>query len=404
MPLLAQKAMPSVRGSASRLPVPVEYGGKGQDLLTTAAAMEGLGYGCKDSGLIFALNAGLWTVTMPIVAFGTEEQKRRYLPGLCDGRLLGANAVSEPEAGSDIFGMRRTRTTSGANIHMNGRKTWITAGPIADLFLCFASTDPSKGILGISAFLVERDTPGFRVIRGDSQDGDADRPHGRTRLRGLRPAGESLLGREDVARTIFNDGLARTGTGSAPGIRPGNDAAAARTMHRPRADEKAIRPADRQVPVGLEPHRRYGRPAGDQPAHGLSIRMAEESGIGRPEPPSMAKLHTSECYLQNSLDAVRIFGAAGYVDENGLEARPPRQRRQRDLLGHERHPAQHHRPSVSPGLRGVVLQRNPRVPFDFGRIAVTSFPRSLEVTDSTAAATLPEADRSSPCCRGSSWP
>src|SRR5690349_4775721 len=83
------------------LPIPEEHGGRGQDLPTTVAAMEALGYGYNDSGLIFAINAALWTVTMPIIRFGTEEQKRRYLPGLCDGRLLGANGASEPEAGSD---------------------------------------------------------------------------------------------------------------------------------------------------------------------------------------------------------------------------------------------------------------------------------------------------------------
>ena len=88
------------------LPVPTEFGGRGQDLLTTAAAIEGLGYGCRDTGLVFAIGASLWTTTMAILAFGTDAQKRRYLPGLCDGSLLGANAASEPEAGSDIFSMQ----------------------------------------------------------------------------------------------------------------------------------------------------------------------------------------------------------------------------------------------------------------------------------------------------------
>ena len=88
------------------LPVPAEYGGQGQDLATTVAAVEGLGHGCADTGLVFAIGASIWTVTMPMLAFGTEAQKKRYLPGLCDGRLLGANAASEPDAGSDIFSMR----------------------------------------------------------------------------------------------------------------------------------------------------------------------------------------------------------------------------------------------------------------------------------------------------------
>ena len=138
------------------LPVPVEYGGQGQDLATTVAAIEGLGHGCADTGLIFATGASMWTVTMPMLAFGTEAQKNRYLPGLCDGRLLGANGASEPEAGSDIFGMETRAVRHGGGWILNGRKTWITSGAIADLLVCFASTDPAKGVLGITAFLVER--------------------------------------------------------------------------------------------------------------------------------------------------------------------------------------------------------------------------------------------------------
>ena len=103
-----------VPGSASRAcRFPQEYGGQGQDLPTTVAAMEGWATAVTDTGLIFGSNASLWTVTMPILAFGTEAQKRRYLPRLCDGRLLGANGASEPEAGSDIFAMQ-TRPSDGA--------------------------------------------------------------------------------------------------------------------------------------------------------------------------------------------------------------------------------------------------------------------------------------------------
>ena len=78
------------------LPVPSEFGGQGADIPTAVAAMEGLGYGCPDTGLIFALNASLWTITMPILSFGTEAQKTRYLPALCDGRTSGPTAPASP--------------------------------------------------------------------------------------------------------------------------------------------------------------------------------------------------------------------------------------------------------------------------------------------------------------------
>src|SRR5438105_10087791 len=169
--------------------------------------MEGLGYGCPDTGLIFALNAALWTVTMPIVVFGTEAQKRRYLPGLCDGRLLGANGASEPEAGSDIFGMRTRAERQGDRWILNGRKTWITAGPIAEFFLCFAATDASKGILGISAFLIERETPGFRVVREIPKLGMRTAPMGELAFEDCALPAESLIGREGRGAPIFNAAL-----------------------------------------------------------------------------------------------------------------------------------------------------------------------------------------------------
>src|SRR5215471_10740133 len=77
------------------LPIPKEYGGSGADPVTTVAVMEGLGYGCRDQGLLFSINAHMWTNSIPILKYGTTEQKRKYLPGLCDGSLIGANGASE---------------------------------------------------------------------------------------------------------------------------------------------------------------------------------------------------------------------------------------------------------------------------------------------------------------------
>ena len=300
------------------LPVPTEHGGRGQDLLTTAAAMEGLGYGCRDSGLIFALNAALWTVTMPIVMFGTDAQKRRYLPGLCDGRLLGANGASEPEAGSDIFGMETRAERRGDRWVLNGRKTWITAGPIADLFLCFASTDPSKGILGISAFLIERSAPGFRVIREIPKMGMRTVPMGELAFEDCVLPPESLLGREGRGASIFNDGLE---------LERGVLLAFALGTMRRQLERCTIHARTRK---------QFGQPIGKfQSVSNRIVDMAvrletsrllvyrfawlKSQGMEALAAASMAKLHVSECFVQNSLDAIRIFGASGYVEETGLE-------------------------------------------------------------------------------------
>lgn len=83
------------------LPIPEEYGGSDADVLTVMLAMEGLGYGCRDNGLIFAINAQMWSVQLPILTFGSEEQKQKYLPSLNSGELIGAHGMSEPDSGSD---------------------------------------------------------------------------------------------------------------------------------------------------------------------------------------------------------------------------------------------------------------------------------------------------------------
>src|SRR3990172_12762668 len=107
------------------MPIPAEYGGRGMDPITTIAVMEGLGYGCRDQGLLFSINAHLWTNSIPILKYGTPQQIDKYLPGLCDGSLIGANGASEPGAGSDIFGMRSRAALDGESYVLNGSKTWV---------------------------------------------------------------------------------------------------------------------------------------------------------------------------------------------------------------------------------------------------------------------------------------
>jgi alkylation response protein AidB-like acyl-CoA dehydrogenase len=300
------------------LPVAEEYGGKGQDLPTTVAAMEGLGNGCTDSGLIFAINAALWTVTMPIQLFGSEAQKQRYLPGLCDGSILGANGASEPEAGSDIFAMATRAERRGEEWVLNGRKTWITAGPIADLYLCFAATEPGRGILGISAFLVPRDAPGFRVVREIPKLGMKGVPMGELAFEDCRVPGDALLGRQGRGATIFQASMEFE--------RGAILASALGTMRRQ---------LDRCV-HHARTRKQFGQPIGKfQSVSNRIVDMALRLETGRlmvyryawlksrgddeaSAAAAMAKLQVSESFVQNSLDAVRIFGAAGYAEETGL--------------------------------------------------------------------------------------
>ena len=144
------------------LPVPEEYGGAGLDPLSTAIALDAFGYGCRDGGLVFAICAHLLSCVVPLWRFGTEEQKRRWLPGLCDGTLIGVHAMTEPGSGSDAFALKTRAERRGDVFRLTGTKTFISNAPVADLVIVFAITDPAKGYHGgVTALLVERGTPGF---------------------------------------------------------------------------------------------------------------------------------------------------------------------------------------------------------------------------------------------------
>src|ERR1051326_6167371 len=145
------------------LPISKEYGGREIDPVTIVAVMEGLGYGGSDEGLLFSINAHMWTNSIPILTYGTSDQKKSYLPGLCDGRLIAANGASEPGAGSDIFSMETRASKNGSEYVLNGRKIFVTNAPVADLFTIYATLDPKLGAAGICGFIIEKGTPGLSV-------------------------------------------------------------------------------------------------------------------------------------------------------------------------------------------------------------------------------------------------
>ena len=114
------------------LALPEEYGGSGVDVLTAMLVMEGLGYGCRDNGLIFAMNAQMWSVQHPIYTFGTDDQKRKYLPGLIAGTKMGCFGLTEPDHGSDPGSMITKAAKVDGGYLLSGSKTWISNAPIAD--------------------------------------------------------------------------------------------------------------------------------------------------------------------------------------------------------------------------------------------------------------------------------
>jgi len=122
------------------MPMPQEYDGSGFDQLTTVGGLESLGYGCKDNGLLFSINAHMWTAQIPLLAFGNDDQKQRYLPKLINGEWIGGNAMTEPGSGSDAYSLRTSAEKKGDKYILNGSKTFVTNGPIADVVVVFADS------------------------------------------------------------------------------------------------------------------------------------------------------------------------------------------------------------------------------------------------------------------------
>ncbi|MDW6004477.1 acyl-CoA dehydrogenase family protein [Vibrio mangrovi] len=145
------------------LSIPEEDGGSGLSTLETMLMVEALGKGCSDLGLAFSLSAHLFACVVPFCSFASQTLKQTYLPGLIDGTNMMANAATEPEAGSDIYGMKSTAERVPDGYRLNGKKCFITNAPIADYFLVYAKTNPGMGFLGISAFLVPKDADGLTI-------------------------------------------------------------------------------------------------------------------------------------------------------------------------------------------------------------------------------------------------
>lgn len=298
--------------------VPEQYGGRGHDALTTVMVLEAIGYGCRDNGLTLGLNGQIWAVQEPIMTFGSEEQKRRYLPGLCDGSLIGAHGMTEPEAGSNAFGLRTTAERSGDDFVLNGHKTYIGLGPACDLALVFATTDPALGQWGISAFLIEADTRGF--VRGEPQQkmGLRTAPMGELWLEDCRVPASAQLGPTGAGVSIFQKSM----EWERSFIFASHVGSMARQL-----DECVAFARKRQVfdkPIGS--YQSVSNRLADMKLRLETSRLllyraawAMDHGGASAADAALAKLHISEAFVASSLDAIRIHGGKGYLSEHGIE-------------------------------------------------------------------------------------
>ena len=298
--------------------LPTQYGGLGLGLSALLAVMEGLGYGTRDQGLLFSLNAHLWTNSIPILIHGTDDQRQRYLPGLSDGSLVGANGASEPDAGSDIFSMRTRATRDGEHYVLNGTKTFVTNATVADLVVAYATIDPRLGATGVTAFIVERGTPGMTVTRPLDKMGLRTSPMAEIVFEDCRVPVGNRLGREGRGAQVFDSSMEwergcilATCLGV---MRRQLEACIAHARSRKqfgRSIGKFQSVANRIVDMRVRLD--TCRP--------LVYRIGWLKDQNRPatQEAAIAKLHVSTAFVQSSLDAVQVFGGYGYMTEQEIE-------------------------------------------------------------------------------------
>jgi hypothetical protein len=321
-----QKWLDCAEFGVQGLIIPEEYGGLGLDILTAVLVMEGLGYGCKDNGLLLSINVNIWNCEIPILHFGTEAQKKKYLPGLCNGSLIGAYGMTEPESGSDAFSLRTIARKEGESYVLNGTKTLITNAPVADMVLVFAKTPQEKGKDKISCFIVEKGTPGLSLSKKIDKMGLRTSPFGEVVLEECVIAKENLIGKEGLGEIIFNDALAEE--------RAFILASQIGAMERQLEECLKYAKTRKQFKKRIFDFQSISNRLAEMKVHLETSRLLVYNVAWLRQQKkraflesSIAKLYISECCIKNSLSAMRIYGGYGYTTEFEYE------RQLRDALG-----------------------------------------------------------------------
>ena len=308
------------------LPIPEAHGGSDRGVVNTILAMEALGRGCRDQGLLFSMHAHMWSVVMPILAFGTDAQKERYLTALCDGRVVGAHGMSEPDSGSDAFSMRTRAEAVGGGYRLNGTKTFVTNAPVADLFVVFATVDRKRGMWGVTTFLIDKGTAGLSVSEPFKKMGLRTSPMAEIVLEDCFVPDDAVLGKPGQGAVIFNHSMA---------------------WERSCILASQVGAMEHQLELCLryaKERKQFGKPIGDfqlvaarladmkvrlETSRLLLYRaawaMAEDQDAEMAS--AVAKLYISEAAVASALDAVRTHGGYGYMEEFEVE------RDLRDFLG-----------------------------------------------------------------------
>jgi len=296
--------------------IPEKYGGSEMDFMSYIIAIHELSKVSAVVGVILSVHTSVGT--NPILYFGNEEQKQRYVTKLAAGEYLGAFCLTEPSAGSDVGSMKSKAVKEGDHYKIIGSKVFITNGGEADVYIVFASTDPTQGSRGISAFIVEKDTPGLIIGKDEHKMGLRGSRTVQLTFEDMKVPVENLIGDEGDG---FKIALANLDVGRI-GIA---------------AQALGIAEAAYEAAVGYAKERvQFGKPIAAQQGVGFKIAdMAtaveaakllvyhaadlRSRGIACGKEASMAKLFASKTAVDNSIEAVQVFGGYGYTEDYPVE-------------------------------------------------------------------------------------
>ena len=298
------------------IPWPEEYGGAECDFVSYVIAVEELSR--VDAAAGTTLSAHISLAGWPLFKYGSEEQKKKFLEPMALGEKLGAYALTEPAAGTDAAAIQTTAVLDGDSYVINGGKTFITNAGEAEIYIVFAVTDPEKKAKGISAFIVEKDTPGFAVGKKEHKMGLRSSPTAELLFENCRVPRENLLGREGegfkIAMSTLDggrNGIAAQAVGIAQGALE-EATAYAQTREqfgRPIASFQAIAFMLADMATKIEAARLLTYQAAFLESQGLPYGKAS----------AMAKLFASETAMEVATNAVQIFGGYGYTKEYPVE-------------------------------------------------------------------------------------
>ncbi len=298
------------------IPWPEEYGGIGSDYLAYVIAVEELSRVCASTGVTLSAHTSL--AGWPVYKFGTEEQKQKYLRPMAEGKSIGGYGLTEPSSGSDAGGMRTNAKKDGNDYILNGAKIFITNGGIADFYIVFAITDPEQKTKGTTAFIVEKDFPGFSVGKKESKLGIRSSPTTEIIFEDCRVPAENILGEVGMGFKVAmmtldggRNGIAAQAVGIAQGA------------------------LDAAVEYAKE-RKQFGKPIIDQQGIGFkladmatSIEAArlltyqaawlESEGLPYGKESAMSKLFAGDAAMKVTTEAVQVFGGYGYTKDYPVE-------------------------------------------------------------------------------------